>query len=558
MGLECVLMAESETECDTPGLDTLGSECVIAHSHVDLHYGAETEIMTEEKRGLELEIHGSDLKIQGLGAELGAVACVDAIVAETDHDYIKVEHGEMHCFTGAEIKTTGSEALLGEVLLKTESEHVVKVESDHGGELTVESENGVIIHEAHGLQCNECGEIFGSIADLHQHFEIHKDLNPYICVHCGESFAVEASLKQHMKIHMKEKPYVPPGVEIMGKDVIDAFSLKSHQMIHLPDKPHRCSECGKSFAAAITLREHMKMHSEDKPYKCTQCRKSFVRRRHLKKHQEVHAREKPYTCGQCGKGFATTSNLKQHQKTHAAVVLGDKPHRCTQCGKCFAAAATLREHQRIHSSEKPYKCNMCRKSFVRKRHLKKHQQVHAGGKPYTCRHCNKGFNHSSSLSRHHKTHLQNPVFSPPQPGKPLSYGSPPKQRVHQQGDKPYMCHHCDKGFNHSSSLSRHQRVHSEGKSYTCAHCGKRFNHSSSLARHQRVHLEDKQQQQQPQPPQPQPQQYSTIPTGKGFPNNAFPKQRILSVEKPYRCSQCGKGFNHSSSLSRHHRIHVDQ
>ncbi|GLD65063.1 zinc finger protein 883-like protein [Lates japonicus] len=367
-------MAESETECDTPGLDTLGSECVIAHSHVDLHYGAETEIMTEEKRGLELEIHGSDLKIQGLGTDLGAVACVDAIVAETDHDYIKVEHGEMHCFTGAEIKTTGNEALLGEVLLKAESEHVVKVESDHGGELTVESENGVIIHEAHGLQCNECGEIFGSIADLHQHFEIHKDLNPYICVHCGESFAVEASLKQHMKIHMKEKPYVPPGVEIMGKD----------------------------------------------------------------------------------------------------------------------------------------------------------------------------------------THLQNPVFSPPQPGKPMSYGTPPKQRVHQQGDKPYMCHHCDKGFNHSSSLSRHQRVHSEGKSYTCAHCGKRFNHSSSLARHQRVHLENKQQQQQQQPPQPQPQQYSTIPTGKGFPNNAFPKQRILSVEKPYRCSQCGKGFNHSSSLSRHHRIHVDQ
>ncbi|TNN75235.1 Zinc finger protein 543 [Liparis tanakae] len=272
-------MAESETECDTPGLDTLGSECVIAHSHVDLHYGAETEIMTEEKRGLELEIHGSDLKIQGLGSDLGAVTCVEAIVAETDHDYIKVEHGDMHCFTGAEIKTSENETLLGEVLLKAESEHVVKVESDHGGELTVESENGVIIHEAHGLQCNECGEIFGSIADLHQHFEIHKDLNPYICVHCGESFAVEASLKQHMKIHMKEKPY------------------------------------------------------------------------------------------------------QQQQQ---------------------------------------------------------------------------------------------------------------------------------------------------------------------------------QQQQQPQPPQPPPQQYSTMPTGKGFPNNAFPKQRSLSVEKPYRCSQCGKGFNHSSSLSRHHRIHVDQ
>ncbi|KAL6487324.1 hypothetical protein MHYP_G00039500 [Metynnis hypsauchen] len=203
-------MAESETECDTPGLDTLGSECVIAHTQVgDLHYAAETEIMTQEDKRLDLEaIHG----------DLGAVTCVDA-VTETDHDYTKSEvHHEPHYFTTADMK--GNEALLGEVLLKTEmggagAEHVVKVESDHGGELTVESENGVIIHEAHGLQCNECGEIFGSMTDLHQHFEIHKATNPYICVHCGESFAIEASLRGHMKIHMKEKSYVPTGVDLV-------------------------------------------------------------------------------------------------------------------------------------------------------------------------------------------------------------------------------------------------------------------------------------------------------------------------------------------------------
>ncbi|KTG46809.1 hypothetical protein cypCar_00015226 [Cyprinus carpio] len=140
-------MAESETDCDTPGLDTLGSECVIAHTQVgDLHYGAETEIMTQEDKRLDLEaIHG----------DLGAVTCVD-VVTETDHDYIKSEihHDHHHYFSSAEIK--GNEHLLGEVLLKTEiggGEHIVKVESDHGGELTVESENGVIIHEAHGLQC---------------------------------------------------------------------------------------------------------------------------------------------------------------------------------------------------------------------------------------------------------------------------------------------------------------------------------------------------------------------------------------------------------------------
>ncbi|XP_028293763.1 zinc finger protein 184-like [Gouania willdenowi] len=229
------------------------------------------------------------------------------------------------------------------------------------------------------------------MADLHQHFETHKDLNPYICVHCGESFAVETSPKQLLKIHMKEKPH---GVEIMGKDVMDAFSLKSHQMIHLPDR--------------------LRMW------------------RHLKNHQEVHTQEKPYTCGQCGKDFVMTSNMKQQQKTHATVVLIDQPNQCAQYSKCSAATTMLREHQRIHSGKKPYKCNMCRRSY-----LKYHQQVHA-------------------------------------------------QQVHQPGDQPYMCLHCDKGFNQSLSLSRHQRVHSEGKTYNFGHCGTRFNHFSSLNKHLRA------------------------------------------------------------------------
>ncbi|KAJ8248544.1 hypothetical protein GJAV_G00243140 [Gymnothorax javanicus] len=528
--LEFVLMTESETECDTPGLDTLGSECVIPHSQVtDVQYQPGSDIMgLDEKREGELHIHGGELKV-----ELGSVTCVEAdqIITETDHDYIKVEHQpDLHCFAAGDmahqIKCVSNESLLGD-LMKND-----KGDPQHcAGELTVETENGVVIHE--GLQCNDCGLLFANASDLHHHYEIHKAITPYICAHCGETFAVDASLKEHLKIHKK-------GVDVVGKGCIDPFNLKPHQMMHSADKPHRCSECGKSFAAAITLREHMKMHTEDKPYKCPQCRKSFIRRRHLKKHQEMHVREKPFSCPQCGKCFATASNLKQHQRTHSG---DNKPHRCGQCGKGFAAASTLREHQRIHSGEKPYKCNQCRKSFVRRRHLKKHQQLHTGQKRYTCAQCNKSFNHSSSLSRHHRKHQDDKMVAMPQLPKGFVFSSPIKVARALRGEKSYSCNHCEKSFNHSSSLSRHQKVHSDGKTYSCSHCGKRFNHSSSLARHQRTHLEDK-------------PTFAPPPATKPFtPPTVIKRQHLLDSEKPYRCSQCGKGFNHSSSLSRHHRIH---
>ncbi|XP_028298328.1 zinc finger protein 135-like isoform X1 [Gouania willdenowi] len=167
-----------------------------------------------------------------------------------------------------------------------------------------------------------------------------------------------------------------------------------------------------------------------------------------------------------------TSNMKQHQKTHATVVLIDKPNQCAQYSKCSAA-----------TTEDPLGLETVQMQHVQKKLFK---VTPAGSRRTPASIATRGFNHSSSFSRHHKTHLQNPVFSPPQPGKPLTYGSPLKQQVHQPGDQPYMCLHCDKGFNHSLSLSRHQRVHSEGKTYNFGHCGTRFKHFSSLNKHLRA------------------------------------------------------------------------
>ncbi|KAJ8278402.1 hypothetical protein GJAV_G00087240, partial [Gymnothorax javanicus] len=58
-GLESVHMAESETKCTTPGLNTLEPECVTANSRVsDVHHTHTIPIKTESALG---STHSGDL-----------------------------------------------------------------------------------------------------------------------------------------------------------------------------------------------------------------------------------------------------------------------------------------------------------------------------------------------------------------------------------------------------------------------------------------------------------------------------------------------------------------
>ncbi|KAJ8363000.1 hypothetical protein SKAU_G00118310, partial [Synaphobranchus kaupii] len=123
-GLESVYMAESETECAAPELNTLERECFTAHSGVsDVHY-THTSVM-KTKTHLA-STHTGDLKTENLDTtELGYVTYLhpDQIKTEAvDGGYIKPEHftdlQDIKCvdIKSDEIKCESSESLVSDLM----------------------------------------------------------------------------------------------------------------------------------------------------------------------------------------------------------------------------------------------------------------------------------------------------------------------------------------------------------------------------------------------------------------------------------------------------------
>ncbi|XDV52585.1 hypothetical protein PO909_021302 [Leuciscus waleckii] len=146
-----------------------------------------------------------------------------------------------------------------------------------------------------------------------------------------------------------------------------------------------------------------------------------------------------------------------------------------------------------------------------------------GDNPYVCIPCEKGFPSSESLKSHVESHLDGDLDVKVEDEEEEERdGDAGITRVSQEAAenvdtlRPFPCNICGKMFTQRGTMTRHMRSHLGLKPFACEECGMRFTRQYRLTEHMRVH----------------------------------------SGEKPYECQVCGGKFTQQRNLISHMRMHT--
>ncbi|KAF5269831.1 hypothetical protein FQR65_LT05877 [Abscondita terminalis] len=149
----------------------------------------------------------------------------------------------------------------------------------------------------------------------------------------------------------------------------------------------------------------------------------------------------PLTCELCSETFSLPADWVRHIQTHTDMLPAKRQRRgrsndedtgsfpplhCDMCQKYYATPAEWVRH--IQSSHTEFELRVSNKT-IPTRPVRVNRQVNSTHK--MCTMCNKKFPSHASMLIHKRTHT---------------------------GEKPYMCEHCQKGFNVKSNLLRHLRT----------------------------------------------------------------------------------------------------
>ena len=134
---------------------------------------------------------------------------------------------------------------------------------------------------------------------------------------------------------------------------------------------------------------------------------------------------------------------------------------------------------RVHTNERPYKCSYCQSTFRQRHGLIGHIRLHTGEKPFICEFCNKKFGTKCNLRGKQYIFLlnNNKRFGAILFDKHIQFIFEYIQVSHYfysvpetlftifimlcfcllfEGEKPYKCDKCDKGYASKSGWNAHQ------------------------------------------------------------------------------------------------------
>ncbi|XP_076328463.1 zinc finger protein 236-like isoform X2 [Tachypleus tridentatus] len=450
-------------------------------------------------------------------------------------------------------------------------------------------------------KCHTCSKLFQKPSQLVRHIRIHTGERPYKCDKCDKAFNQKGALQIHMTKHSGERPY---HCEFCPAAFSQRGNLRAHiQRVHTFSKDegtslYQCDECSCVFRKLGSLNAHMsRMHSGEVTYSesllsekenskedsegperrdvdkvilqlLELSRQTNSDREHTHQQiQEIAQNSKVSAdilqqaledsgvavTGLKSGGTVVTSCDQETKKINEAKdkinddgeVSSSKRSMALVMSVADTATGILKKHViRKVGGVRWHQCMYCSKEFKKPSDLVRHIRIHTQEKPYKCSHCFRAFAVKSTLTAHLRTHT---------------------------GVKEFLCEVCDNYFATAGSLRVHLRLHTGAKPFNCPHCHKKFRTSGHRKSHVLSHFRSNSQRKARRVSKSQSKttdQFQDIPlqepifiTDSGFiqqPSRAYSETEGNSIDRPYKCEVCTRGFKKSSHLKQHIRSHTGE